>query len=235
LQQDYLSLRAREVIRRIPRSVNNSAARMLRGWDGVLSADSGPGALYVIWLERHLKPGIQAYLWPDDPQLFESIDIRNVMRIMEEGNVDNVVAQTLDAAYLETQNELGEDPSSWAWGAIHHTHFRHPLLDLADPKLARAMSMKDYPRGGSGMTTNATGYYDHALEVDSGASYRQVLDVGNWDAARATNAPGQSGDPRSPFYDNLLEGWATGSYFPLLYSREEIEKHRAFTIRLKPR
>jgi penicillin amidase len=235
LQQDYLSLRAREVIRRIPRSVDNSAARMLRGWDGVLSADSGPGALYVIWLERHLKPGIQAYLWPDDPQLFESIDIRNVMRIMEEGNVDNVVAQTLDAAYLETQSELGEDPSSWAWGAIHHTHFRHPLLDLADPKLASAMSMKDYPRGGSGMTTNATGYYDHALEVDSGASYRQVLDVGNWDAARATNAPGQSGDPRSPFYDNLLEGWATGSYFPLLYSREEIEKHRAFTIRLKPR
>ena len=24
-----------------------------------------------------------------------------------------------------------------------------------------------------------------------------------------TNAPGQSGDPRSHFYDNLLEGWAT--------------------------
>jgi penicillin amidase len=58
--------------------------------------------------------------------------------------------------------------------------------------------------------------------------------VGNWDAALATNAPGQSGDPRSKFYDNLLENWATEQQFPLLYSRPEIEKHTAFTITLEP-
>jgi len=234
LQRDYVALRAQELIRRIPQAIDNAAARMLRDWDGVLSADSGPGALYVIWLERHLKPGIQAHLWPDDPGLFKSIDSRNVLRIMEQGKVDSIIAETLDAAYSETRSELGKDPSSWAWGTIHHTNFRHPLLHIADAELADAMSIKEYPRGGSGMTTNATSYSNDALEVDSGGSYRQVLDVGNWDASLMTNAPGQSGDPRSAFYDNLLEGWATESAFPLLYSREEIEKHRAFTITLRP-
>jgi penicillin amidase len=49
-----------------------------------------------------------------------------------------------------------------------------------------------------------------------------------------TNAPGQSGDPRSPYYDNLLEGWATDSSFPLLYSREAVEANRALKIVLEP-
>ena len=61
-----------------------------------------------------------------------------------------------------------------------------------------------------------------------------VLDVGRWDDAEMTNVPGQSGDPRSPFYDNLLEGWATDSSFPLLYSREAIEANEALRIRLEP-
>lgn len=235
LQRDYKALRARELIRRIPAGIESPAARMLRSWDGMLSPDSGPGALYVVWLERHLKPAIQAHLRPGDPALFESIDVRNVLRIMASGRVDGIIADSLDAAYLDTQDELGEDPSAWAWGAIHQTNFRHPLLHLADGDLADAMALRQFPRGGSGGTTNATSWYTDALQVDSGGSYRQVLDVGNWDAARMTNAPGQSGDPRSPFYDNLLEGWATDSSFPLLYSREEIEKHKAFTIRLRPR
>ena len=60
-----------------------------------------------------------------------------------------------------------------------------------------------------------------------------VLDVGRWDDAEMTNAPGQSGDPRSPFYGNLLEGWATDSSFPLLYSREAVEANQALRIVLK--
>jgi penicillin amidase len=50
-----------------------------------------------------------------------------------------------------------------------------------------------------------------------------------------TNAPGKSGDPRSPFYDNLLKGWAGESDFPLLYSREKVLAHKAITIHLSPK
>ena len=234
LQFDYQALRAAELIKRIPAAISNPATRLLRNWDGVLSAESAPGALYMVWLERHLKPAIQAYLWPDNPDLFKSIDIRNVFRIMDTGEVDDRIESSLLAAYAEVEAELGADAREWTWGAIHHTNFRHPLLHLADERLAAAMAFDEYPRGGSGQTTNASGYYNDRLEVDSGASYRQVIDVGNWDAARMTNAPGQSGDPRSPFYRNLLEGWVANESFPLLYSRTKIEENQAFTIRLIP-
>ena len=34
-----------------------------------------------------------------------------------------------------------------------------------------------------------------------------------------TNVPGQSGQPESPFYGNLLPLWDRGEYFPLVYTR----------------
>ena len=96
------------------------------------------------------------------------------------------------------------------------------------------MDMPDYPRGGNANTTNNTGFRDQGFDVVAGASFRMVVDVGNWDAAYATNAPGQSGDPRSRFYDNLLDNWATDDAFPLLYSRTAVEKNGAFSITLLP-
>ena len=47
--------------------------------------------------------------------------------------------------------------------------------------------------------------YDDDFQLASGASFRMVIDVGEWDNSLAVNVPGQSGDPESPFYDNLLE------------------------------
>jgi penicillin amidase len=58
--------------------------------------------------------------------------------------------------------------------------------------------------------------------------------VGNWDAARMTNAPGQSGDPRSPFYANLLAGWAADDSFPMFYSRDLVLANKVLRIELIP-
>ena len=62
-----------------------------------------------------------------------------------------------------------------------------------------------------------------------------ILDVGNWDNSRAVNHPGQSGDPDSPHYRDLISLWLEGKYFPLLYSRAAIEKETELRIRLLPR
>ena len=235
LQRDYHSALPTEIIERIPASASGRAAEMLRAWDGNLTADSGPGALFMVWLERHLVPAMKLKLLPEAPGALSGMHLRGVMKMMEDPDNAAHIAASLESALAETEGMLGPDPGDWQWGSIHRTVFRHPLAHLADPELAAQMRMADYPRGGSGFTTNNTGSYGASLEVNHGASYRQVIDVGNWDASLMTNAPGQSGDPRSPFYDNLLEGWAREEAFPLLYSREKVLEHRAFTIKLLPR
>lgn len=234
LQRDYKSLLAVAVIEKLPKTLTGVAPNMLRSWDGVMARNSAAAALYAIWYYRHLRPSLAFLLAPQAAELVVSMDSTAVLSLMSEERASLLVGKSLDTAFAEASSILGPVPEDWRWGDLHEIRFEHPLVHLASGELAEMMTYAAYGRGGSGNTTNATSFRSSDMLVRSGASYRQVIDVGNWDAATMTNAPGQSGDPRSPFYDNLLEGWANEASYPLLFSREEILRHRSFTINLRP-
>ncbi|MNC90791.1 Penicillin amidase [compost metagenome] len=67
-----------------------------------------------------------------------------------------------------------------------------------------------------------------------GATYRQIIDINEPDSSVATNAPGQSGQPGSPFYSNLAGMYGRAEYFPLAYSRGAVERHAAHRLTLVP-
>ncbi len=56
----------------------------------------------------------------------------------------------------------------------------------------------------------------------SGASFLIVADTSDRDNSVGLNTPGQSGNPDSPHYRDLLELWARGKYFPIFYSRAKV-------------
>jgi penicillin amidase len=72
------------------------------------------------------------------------------------------------------------------------------------------------------------------LRQAHGASFREVLDLSDWDNSTVTSVPGQSGQPGSPFYGNLLPLWEKGEYFPLVYSRKAVEQATAHVLWLRP-
>lgn len=126
-----------------------------------------------------------------------------------------VVRSALRAAVETLQASQGADPGQWRWGAINRIPFEHPLSDVFDlPAVER--------RGGAGTVSS------------NGGTFKQVVDVANWDESRATNAPGQSGQPGSPYYGDLLERWKNGDYFPYLFTRSAVEENAAHTLRLVP-
>jgi penicillin amidase len=87
-------------------------------------------------------------------------------------------------------------------------------------------------RGGYGSTVNQTG---NGANQTSGASFRIIVDTGDWDRTVGMNTPGQSGDTRSPFYRNLFERWANDEFHPVFYSRDKIEAVTAMRFGLRPR
>lgn len=234
LQRDYLSLMALEAVQRIPSEFDDPGTTLLRRWDGTMSADSAEAAFFTIWYHRHLVPALAQLLLPAAPHLVADMDSRGALKLLAEPRAHAVIGSSIRSAYAEAQAMLGNDTANWRWGDLHQIRFTHPLLQLAEEPLASQMEYEPFPRGGSGNTVNNTGFGSADFLVRSGASYRQVIDVGNWDASSMTNAPGQSGDPRSPFYDNLLEGWATEQSFPLLYSRDRVLQHEVMRIELLP-
>jgi len=123
---------------------------------------------------------------------------------------------SLARAIAELTGEQGSDWSGWRWGRMHTRAFPHPFLSAFDlPTVERP--------GGSGTV------------AADGASYREIFDVADWDRSRVTNTPGQSGQPGSPFYGNLLPLWADDVYFPLVYSRARVEQERAHRLVLRRR
>jgi penicillin amidase len=68
----------------------------------------------------------------------------------------------------------------------------------------------------------------------NGANFRRIVDLADLDRSVWTNAPGQSGQPGSPFYANLRENLGSGEYLPLLFTRGAIEKRVARRLNLRP-
>ena len=87
-------------------------------------------------------------------------------------------------------------------------------------------------RPGDGTTVDATS--GSGFSQTSGASYREVFDLGDWDRSLGVNTPGESGQPGSPHYADLLPLWLEGEYFPMSYSRAMVDKNAKERLELTP-
>jgi penicillin amidase len=145
---------------------------------------------------------------------------------------DSLLSESLAEAWQKMEELQGPDPAKWSWGEMHHVRFRHPLDQI--PGAATLTDPTSVSRPGDEYTVNATGYPDNSFDQTSGASYREILDLNDWDHSVAVNVPGQSGQPGSPHYSDLLPLWSEGKYFPLVYSRDAVEKEATDKLILEP-
>lgn len=248
LQTDVLSVPARRLCALLAAAQGDGAAEaraVLAGWDHRLAAESGPAALFEIWFTNHLMPAIPKALGPEGlGKLVGVVDTQLYLEILEAAEDpgfgaepvaarDALLLSTLEAAWAEAQQRMGEELAGWAWGRIHQGYFSHPLSRLAPPEVATQLDVGPAPKGGSNLTINNNGYRGSDFRVMSGVSWRMVLDVGNWDASWTINAPGQSGDPASAHYRDLFPLWAQDEYVPMLFGREAVEGGTETRIRLK--
>lgn len=57
----------------------------------------------------------------------------------------------------------------------------------------------------------------NAIATTNGPSWRMVVELGDPVRAWGVYPGGQSGNPGSPFYDNMVASWAKGAYYELLF------------------
>ncbi len=247
LQNDVVSLPARELLRLLATAGalhDDSTQRFLK-WNGEVRSDSAPATLYELWLQE-LEREVYHRLAPKDawdlveghrslPVVLNHLNQPDAETFGADPRAarDALLRETLAVATEKLRRLLGPDPNHWAWGKLHQMLFRHPLdrfpgsASLFDPE-------GPIPRPGDGTTVNATGSTSRSFEQVSGASYREIFDVGDWDRSLAVNVPGQSGQPGSPHYFDLAPLWVAGKYFPLVYSREAAEREARERLVLEP-
>ena len=222
------------------------ARTLFQTWDFRLAPESPAAALFEVWWTHHLKPALllraaggdaalAALLVPGDHEtLIAALETPGSHAwLANAAERDACLADTLVAAIARCRELLGDDPAGWAWGRLHHGYFEHPLGRAFPDSGLRDVG--PLPKGGSVSTVMMSRYRPGDHRAVTGASFRMVVDVGNWDASRFVNTPGQSGDPRSPHYGDLAQTWSTGGYHPLVYSREAVAAAAERRIVLKPR
>ena len=241
LQTDVVSLPARQLVNLLNESSPNPtvATQMIHGWDATLTRESGVAALYEVWLKELRKvvaekEGIESF--EDDwslKKVFEDLSEPSpqVFGADAVAGRNQALLQTLESAWKQTEQLLGTDPQKWSWGRLHTIQFRHSLDRL--PDVATLLDLGPLSRPGDGDTVNAT-WAGKKFEQEGGASYREILDTADWDRSLAVNTPGQSGQPGSSHYSDLLPLWDKGEYFPLLYSRKAVEKNAQDRLILAP-
>jgi penicillin amidase len=145
-----------------------------------------------------------------------------LFKILEDHPNPRALAASLDRAVRELETRLPHR-DTWRWGVAHTLVLRHPLGESK-------FNLPPIPRGGDSTTVNASG-----RQGGTGASWREILDVADWDRSVMTNVPGESGDPESKHYRDLLDDWIAGRYHPLPFSRKAVEAAMEERIVLEPK
>ena len=234
LQMDALAPDARALLPHLMERVEDvarheQALKTLDTWNGVMDRGDAAPLLYRAWIAS-----LNRRLLADDlgglPGRFAYPDIALLQAILDEAPqwcddrttpepescTQQVTAALADAVSLiEARSGSLTDAR---WGDFHKVRFPHFLLDRV-PLLNHLFALEAESDGGDhtvnrGMSLpEAEG--DRLFEHIHGAGLRAVYDLADLDRSRFMIAPGQSGNPLSRNYRDLIEPWIAGKSFTL--------------------
>ncbi len=224
MQYDIVSLPARRfqaAMRRWkPRLTGNSAMMWQRilAWDTRMTADSVPGLVWELWIAK-----LPLVLFASNSS--RPMEVETIVRNVEKLKNATPLVDTLNATVAELERYLGGDTNRWQLSRVTALMLKHPLNK---PEWNRGPIIRD----GDPNTINASG--GGGNREAAGPSYRQVIDLADWDRSTMTNIPGEVGDPRSKHYADLIEDWSAARYHPMPYTRKAVEAVTEERIMLKP-
>jgi len=130
------------------------------------------------------------------------------------GSPPRTAQQVMRAAFAtavaSVTKTLGSDPTTWTWGSVHTRQL---------PSILGASALGYGPRGAGGdpWTVDAA---EGGTASQIGPSWRMIV---SWTGAGRPEAEGiypggQSENPASPWYQNLIGQWWDGRYLPMPWS-----------------
>jgi penicillin amidase len=219
IQHDITSIPARrfQSILRKWRGAGDETKSLL-AWDARMSTDSVQAAHFEVWMSKLMETVIGKDLTPISSWAV-------LLERLENEPDEQRLAATWEQTVQELTRRLGPDRARWTWGRLHTIELRHPI------NLAK-FHLSPVSRPGDQFTVNQTRGPD--FKQEHGASFREVIDLADWDRSTATNAPGEAGDPESPHYADLLSDWAEGRYHSMPFTRKAVEAATVERMLLTP-
>ena len=136
----------------------------------------------------------------------------NVHTAQKETRAD-AVNEAFKSTIDSLQRRYGPLDGDWGWGNVKHTHVPH-LAKVA------GFGSKFLKNGGSKSSVNA-------MSESNGPSWRMVVALGKDVKAYGVFPGGESGNPGSPYYDDMVNTWSEGKMNELLYLKSKNETSKS--------
>lgn len=170
-------------------------------------------ALYeAIWNDEYGTSEVSLE-WPERDQVahlvIHSPDLKwyDNIETEEAETLDDLINISFQKALENLKTEFGSYGNSWKWGYVNNTNINH-IARI--PGLGRINLFTD---GGSESV--------NAIRGGHGPSWRMVVELGPEIKAYGIYPGGQSGNPGSPKYDNMIDDWNAGELYPLRFMPDE--------------
>ena len=224
IQNDTVSLSARELLPYLLSAVPDAR---LQAWDGDMARNRPEPLIYMAWVREAMRAVFADELGP----LFEAwwayrpLVLRRALldrpawcddtatKAKETCKDRLAMAHRRAVAFLQERYGAETPP----WGEVHRARFAHPvagriplLRDLLDREIASGGGPTTVNRGSARFSDER-----HPFRHSHGAGYRAIYNLDDLDKSRFIQAVGQSGNPFSPHYDDLMELWRDGAYITL--------------------
>ncbi|MCA9634925.1 MAG: penicillin acylase family protein [Myxococcales bacterium] len=226
---------------------------ILDRWDGVASADSAAATIYELLLAALYREIAEAkaprsFTWMLGRGFTEVVPhsllcLRRTSHLVKllreappwfEQGWPALIADALAEVQGRLVRERGRDPSRWRWGEVRPLTLRHPVGDVK--AFASIFNLGPIACGGDGNTIAQASPppLDPLANPVAIASLRMVVEVGAWEEARFVLPGGNSGNPLSPHYRDMLPLWERGEGVPIAYDPARVREVARETLVLRP-
>ncbi len=255
IQADTTSLPAKKIVPLIlnltPDGVlQERVMAELQKWDYRNEVDSTGGTIYQVFYWRLVQDVFGDELGPE--MLKDYLEQENAHHMAvwflvdqpdnpwwddtgtpEKETRDDMMSRAFGETIEYLGKQFGDVPDQWTWGRLHQSTFNHPLG--AVKPLDRIFNRGPIATRGAGFTPFASHFnYNEPFSTTALPSYRQIVDVGNWDQSRSIHTTGQSGLPFHAHFGDMIETWEAVKYHPMLWSEEAVQSHSDDLLTLKP-
>jgi penicillin amidase len=225
MQADTLSIIARRLVPLMTRiqpedELARETVERLREWDFRMDADKVEPLLFTAWLRAFARAVLfgrlgdaAADVWDLKPLVMETVLTQRPDWCADPQHpslsCEARLAAALDDALAQLRQSYGPQMAQWLWGRAHIARFPNQVLgriavlrDLFQVGVPTPGGYDTLNRGPSTIRDDA-----HAYEQRFGAGLRIVTDLAAPADSHMIVVPGQSGNPLSPHFSDLLLRW----------------------------
>ena len=253
IQADQVSLQAKELLPLLlavqPTDKRQTRAlEYLQDWHGDSTVDSIATTIYQAWLmelgQVILQDDLSGDLYDDFVIRKHPTFLQNIVNDPDTVWCDNILttpketcidaaSMALDDALDLLETDFGKNMDKWEWGKIHRTQYPHnPFSEV--PALRRFFH-REIANGGDTYTIDVAppSYKEDTLFSQYHVvSYRQVVDVSEFNNSIFIHTTGQSGNVFDSHYDDFIERHRNVEYIPMTFGRNNANGQ---TLILRPK